>query len=65
MWVLAGLFLWKGPLVKRIDERTGDESLDFLENRFATEVVEFQKINNFFSNPQTVTRNLIVCGALV
>ena len=57
--------LWKGPLVKRVDERTGVEDVDFLEERFAVEAVNVKKINNFFMNPQTVTRNIVVCSALV
>ena len=41
--------LWKGPLVKRVDERTGIEDVDFLEDRFAVEAVNVKKINNFFT----------------
>ena len=65
MWVLAGLLLWKGPLIKRVDERTGEEDIDFSNDRFANEAVDFSKINNFFTNPQTVSRNLVVCATLV
>ena len=65
MWVLAGLMLWKGPLVNKVDERTGEDVIDFMDDRFAAEAVDLNKINNFFTNPQTVTRNLVVCATLV
>ena len=62
---MAGILLWKGPLVRRVNERTGEERVDFLEDRFSMQAVDTVKLNNFFMNPETVSRNMFVCGALV
>ena len=64
-WLLAGLLLWRGPAVTRRDLVTGQQSVEQLEDKVFTEAVDMGKLNNFFMNPQHVTRNLIVCGSLV
>ena len=64
-WLLAGLLLWRGPAVTRRDLVTGQQSVELLEDKVFTEAVDMGKLNNFFMNPQHVTRNLIVCGSLV
>ena len=64
-WLLAGLLLWRGPAVTRRHLVTGEQRLDQLEDKVFTEAVDMGKLNNFFMNPQHVTRNLIVCGSLV
>ena len=64
-WLLAGLLLWRGPAVTRRPLVTGEQRLDQLEDKVFTEAVDMGKLNNFFMNPQHVTRNLIVCGSLV
>ena len=66
VWVVAGLLLWKGPLVTGRDERTGQQTAFLLDtDRTALGAVDTAKLNNFFMNPQHVTRNLVVCSALV
>ena len=66
-WLLAGLLLWRGPAVTRRDLVTGDERLELLEDKtgFTEASVDVGKLNNFFMNPQHVTRNLFVCASLV
>ena len=66
VWVVAGLLLWKGPLVTARDESTGQQTAFLLDtDRTALGAVDTAKLNNFFMNPQHVTRNLVVCSALV
>ena len=66
VWVLAGLLLWRGPLVPARDESTGQLTAFLLDtDRTALGAVDTAKLNNFFMNPQHVTRNLVVCSALV
>ena len=64
-WLLAGLLLWRGPAVTRRDLITGEERVELLEDKVFTETVDVGKLNNFFMNPQHVTRNLVVCASLV
>ena len=64
-WLLAGLLLWRGPAVTRRDLVTGEQSVELLEDKVFTEGVDVGKLNNFFMNPQHVTRNLVVCASLV
>ena len=64
-WLLAGLLLWRGPAVTRRDLITGEERVELLEDKVFTETVDVSKLNNFFMNPQHVTRNLVVCASLV
>lgn len=66
VWVVAGLLLWRGPLVTARDESTGQQTAFLLDtDRSALGAVDTAKLNNFFMNPQHVTRNLVVCSALV
>ena len=64
-WLLAGLLLWRGPAVTRRDLIPGQESAELLEDKVFTGAVDVSKLNNFFMNPQHVTRNLVVCASLV
>ena len=51
-WITAGLLLWRGPAVTRAEETEEDE-------------VDISRLNNFFTNPTVVARNLFVCTSLV
>merc|ERR1711974_423283 len=50
-WITAGLLLWRGPAVTRAEETEQDE-------------VDISRLNNFFTNPTVVARNLFVCTSL-
>jgi len=58
MWVSLHLLLWKGPATQLVDIVTRED--DIREKDF-TENVDLSKITTFFTNPQTVARNLLVC----
>ena len=63
-WLTAGLVLWRGPAVSRGDTRTpGHQAL--LQENVSHHVIDIKKLNNFFSNPNVVARNLFVCTSLV
>ena len=62
MWVSLHLLLWKGPATQLVDIVTRED--DIREKDF-TENVDLSKITTFFTNPQTVARNLLVCTSFV
>jgi len=58
MWVTLHLLIWKGPALKLVDIFNREDAI--LEKEFINNV-DMSKITNFFMNPQTVARNMIVC----
>ena len=61
-WLTAGLVLWRGPAVSR-GETEFHQTL--LQENVSHHVIDIKKLNNFFSNPNVVARNLFVCTSLV
>ena len=59
LWVSLHLLLWKGSVLE--DRVTGDLALD----KDTDTRVDITKIEAFFMNPKTVTRNLMVCSSFV
>ena len=61
MWVSLHHLLWKGPATNKISsEFKGEETMKVIDAK-----VNLSKIANFFMNPQTVARNLLVCTSFV
>ena len=59
MWISLHKILWKGSLLE--NRRTGD----LLVEQDTDSRVDVSKIEKFFMNPQTVTRNVMVCTGFV
>ena len=60
-WITAGLLLWRGPAVTRREDTLQEQ----LQENISQDRVDFNKLNNFFTNPNVVARNLFVCTSLV
>ena len=60
-WITAGLLLWRGPAVTRREDSLQEQ----LQENISQDRVDFNKLNNFFTNPNVVARNLFVCTSLV
>ena len=58
---MAGLLLWRGPAVTRREDTLQEQ----LQENISQDRVDFNKLNNFFTNPNVVARNLFVCTSLV
>ena len=59
LWISLHLLLWNGSIVE--NRRTGHLGFDSDTDRR----VDLAKIENFFMNPKTVSRNLMVCSGFV
>ena len=59
MWLSLHLLLWKGSVLE--NRRTGEVAL----GTDTGDTVRIDKIEAFFMNPKTVSRNLMVCSGFV
>ena len=59
MWLSLHLLLWKGSVLE--SQRTGEVSL----GNDTADTVRIDRIEAFFMNPKTVSRNLMVCSGFV
>ena len=59
LWISLHLLFWNGSIVEK--RRTGLLGFDSDTDRR----VDLAKIENFFMNPKTVSRNLMVCSGFV
>ena len=59
LWLSLHLIFWRGSIVE--NRRTGHLGFDSDTDRR----VDLAKIENFFMNPRTVSRNLMVCSGFV